>query len=394
MSQTTDMVRKALFLPAKKKAGKREPLKSSVIKPAATKGFSGWVNRQFFGWKTREAVYENLATKLMNNQTDIAALERYRDMMLSRNRKTRAAIINDILRRARQSGTGLSVAFAPWIPKEEQKILEGGQRAGNIPKALETIIQLNEQKAEMQSKLKSAVSQPAFYVLVIYAFLLFIGIYITPEFSKFLPNPTGIASLLYAEGRFVDSWQAFIPPVIALTLTGLFIWSLPRWTGPYRAKLDQHLPYSFFKETRGYIWLTSFVAMLESGIPDVEIIRQQIKDADPWMKERLRYVINELGSEGVTLPVALRNASVRRVKFEFPNSDLIDDIDGSYGYEDSSERIQKIMRRWSYRFDKKMSKRIKMFGYSTQMAVYFIMGFLLIALNALTIQLSSGNFLH
>lgn len=396
MSQAVDILRKTFFLSPKNpnQAGRRDPLKTSVIRPAAKTGFSGWLNRKFFGWKAREALYDDLSSKLMNNQTDITALERYRDMLLLRKRRTRAAIVNDILRRARQEGNNLALAFAPWVPKEEAKIIEGGQRAGDIPKALETIIQMNENRDQMKGKVIAAISMPAFYTLLIYVFLLFVGIYITPQFTKFLPNPTGIGAMLYAEGRFVDSWQAFVPPVFALSVTALFAWSLPRWTGKYRTMFDQHLPYAFFKETRGYIWMVAFIAMLESGMSDVEILRQQIRDTDPWMKERLRCILHELSTEGSSLPIALRVASVRGVKFEFPNPGLIDTIDGAYGYEDTPERLTKSLKRWSYRYDKMMSNRIKWVGYIAQTVLYGIMGFLLLALNAISQQLGTSGVFH
>jgi type II secretory pathway component PulF len=396
LRETADLLRKALFMKTKaaRNVNVRLLEEGKNVPPAKRTGLQGMINRAFFSTLVREGFYEFLSTQIQNGQQDIASMETYRDRMTSRKRMTQAAVISDIIRRLKQSGGSWEIAFTPWVPADEVRIIDGGERSGNLPKALETISTLNERKAELRSKVRAAATTPALSIFVIYAFLLFIGIYVTPIFSRFLPNPTGIGAMLYAEGDFVDSWEAFVPPVIAFAMVWGFIFALPRWTGRVRALADRFMPFSFFRDVKGYVWVLTFMAMLRANTPDTEIIAQQMQRADPWLRERLRIILIRLRAQGGDLPVILRTASVRGVLLHFPNEGLIDAIESIYGHADTAERMQAVVDRWSNRFDKKINKKIRNFSTYAQLTVYAIMAFLLIALNDVSGQLSTSAMFH
>lgn len=372
----------------------RKALKSSTVRPAVATGWQGWINRFFFPDSAREKFYEHLATNIENGRNDVAAIEIYRDRQKARRRLTTAAIMADILRRLTSGGSSLTAALSTWAPAEEVRIIEGGELSGELPKALNLIIEMNDRRRDLAAHIKAATITPAFYALVVYAFLLFIGIKVTPEFAKELPNPTGIGAYLYAEAAFCDSWQAFIPPLFALIGTIAFKYSLPRWTGYSRAVVDDYPPYSMIRDIRGYIWLMTFSAMLQSGFADIQIIRQQITSADPWMKERLNAARRILSSDGGDLPTALAHAGIRGKRYNFPSVEMIDTMESVYGFSDSAERLASATKKWSVKFDKIMKKRVKRFGFIAEITMLLITAFVLIAMNAVSQQMTMAASFH
>lgn len=370
----------------------RKALKSAPVRPAKTTGMTGMINRMmYFDARTRESLYNDLATKIENGEVNVVALRAYRDLLIERGRKRKASIIVDILRRLEQGGASFARAFKPWIPEEEMRILESAEKAGNLVGAFETIILLNHRKEDIYKKIKGAALMPFFYLILIYGLLLFVGIWMMPHFASMLAHPTGSAAILYAEGRFVDSPQAFIPPAVIVILVISFIMSLKRWTGKYRAIADQYLPYSLYREVQGYIWLISFIAMLKgNNTADLQILKQQVDGANPWLKERLRTYLIKLRSDGASFPEVLKNAGVGGRKFNFPTESLIDSIGSVYGKKDTPERLERILSRWSLRFDEKLNKQIKSLSFTAQISVYAILGFILVAMNAVSTQITQS----
>lgn len=371
------------------KTGKKKPLRSAPVRPAKTTGLRGAANRFAFNPKVREALYDDLATKIENGEVNVVALRAYRDLLIERGKRGLASILVDILRRLEQGGTSFARAFKPWIPEEELRILDSCEQAGNLVAAFETIIMLNQRKEDIYKKVRGAAIMPFLYILLIYGLLLFVGIWMVPHFANMLAHPTGSAALLYAEGRFVDSAQAFIPPVVVGLLVVAFVFSLRRWTGKYRAIADRYMPYSLYREIQGYIWLISFISMLKgNNIADQSILKQQVDGANPWLKERLRTYLIKLRIEGMSFPEVLKTAGVGGHRFNFPTEGLIDSIGSVYGKKDTAERLERILVRWSLRFDEKLNRQIKAIAVTSQIAVYAILGFILIAMNAVSTQIT------
>ncbi|WP_174501924.1 type II secretion system F family protein [Acidiphilium sp. C61] len=372
----------------------RRALRSNTVRPAVSTGWQGAINRAFFGSIARERFYEHLATSIENGRNDVAAIEIYRDRLKERRRGTIASIMGDLLRRLTSGGSSLSAALAVWVPAEEIRIIEGGEASGDMSKALNLVIEMNVRKRDLAHQIRSATLTPAFYAIVVYAFLLFVGIKVTPEFAKELPNPTGLGAYLYAEAAFCDSWQAFLPPFFMVAGTIAFKLSLTRWTGYGRAIVDDYPPFSIFRDIRGYVWLMTFSAMLQSGIADIQIIRQQLLSADPWLKERLNAARRVLSSEGGSLPMALAHAGVRGKRFNFPSVDMIDNMESIYGYSDSAERLAVATNRWAVKFDQVMRARVKRFGLVAEIALLSITAFVLIGMNAISQQMTMAASFH
>jgi len=139
----------------------------------------------------------------------------------------------------------------------------------------------------------------------------------------------------------------------------------------------------------GYIWLMSFSALLRAGLPDVDILKRQMLNASPWLKERLREIRARMVN-GATLPAALLATGRRGMPaFGFPNPDIVDDIQSMAGFKDFPERISKLATQWADEIEASTLSRAAVFGFAMEIFMYVMMGLLMIAINSMSTQLGS-----
>ncbi len=370
-------------------AQKKKQIEQKLTAPKSPYGMIGKINRFVFNMKARTDFYIYLASQLKNGADFTLSLKKYRERRMARKRRTEAGIMSDMIRRLSASGTDYSQAMKPWIPHQEYAILYGYEKAGQLAKAFKIINAENKKKAAFMKLIRSGIGKPVMSALVIYATLLFIGIDITPSFSKYLAHPTGSVAILYAEADYVDSYQAFIPPLIFCIYAVWVRYSLPGWRGKFRVMAEKFPPYSIYKQYQGYMWLVGFLSQSRTGTPEKDILDDQIKQANPWLAERLkkiRFYINQ----GNLLPVALKMADTGGVKFDFPNIDLIEALESVYGKQGAHEAMDEILNDWQEAFSEEWKKKIFQFSAICMMIVYCLITFVILALNDLSGQLANG----
>jgi toxin coregulated pilus biosynthesis protein E len=88
--------------------------------------------------------------------------------------------------------------------------------------------------------------------------------------------------------------------------------SINRWTGHKRAKLDNYLPYSIFRDYNGALFLTSLAAMMKSGAGVMESLRNLETLSTPWMKWHIQQMVGRLDQFSEEPAKALDTGSVPR----------------------------------------------------------------------------------
>lgn len=347
-------------------------------------------DRLMFNWPVRESLYKHLAAQVSNGIAIEIALDSYQ-LRLERNKKISSQMIVRSISKKMRNGSTFSNAIANWIPQDELSIISSGELSGDLPKSLTLAVEAKRRMIRINKVMKSAMSSPLIYAIMVYALLWGIGGYVTPGLQQTLPkeSASGTIYMLYVAGDIANSWWVIIPPLLVITIIYIINKSLPRWTGKYRIKAEKYFPYSFYRDINGYKWLMGFVALLQAGMPDVEILKRQAKNSTPWMKERL----DELGHRminGKSLSAALLHSGKNGMKpFGFPNPDIIDDIASFSGFDDFSERISLVAQQWSEELESKTMERAKFYGFVLEIFMYGVMGFLMIAINSMSTQM--GN---
>lgn len=347
-----------------------------------------------FNWKVREAFYRHISSQSGNGVPLEIALASFRDRLKRRRRVSSDKIVAHVARTMR-NGSSFASALAQWVPQDEIAIINSGELAGSLSRSLDLVIDAKKRVGRVVTAVKASVISPAVYAVAVYAMLWAIGMFVTPTLTQTLPREktTGIVFGLYMTSDLANSLWAIFPPMIALSLVFLVMWSLPRWTGKSRLIAEGYFPYNFYRDIHGYTWLMSFSAQLRAGMADVEILRRQMAQASPWLKERLHALWWRM-ENGASLSAALLPGDRRQMTYGFPNPDIVDDITSLHGFRDFPEKIAVLARDWAEQLEATTLARARAFGFWMELAMYAVMGLLMVAINSMSTQMGSVTGLH
>lgn len=347
-------------------------------------------DRMAFAWRVRQALYRHLSAQVGNSIPVEVALEKFRARLQRRKKTSADKIVEDVTRRMRDGST-LADALAKWIPQDEVSVINSGELSGNLPRSLDLVVESKQRVARVNGAMKTAMVSPAIYSVAIYGMLWAIGRYVVPGLQQALPKERaqGLVYGLYVSGDLANSLWALIPPTLLAFFIGLVVYSLPRWKGRWRIAAEDFFPYSFYRDIQGYTWLMGFAALLRAGMADVEILKRQSEQATPWLRERLRALWWRMDN-GASLPAALMTKGKNGMQpFGFPNPDIVDDIASMAGFSDFSERISVVAVQWAAELESSTLARAKSFGFAMEIAMYAVMGLLMIAINSMSTQMGT-----
>lgn len=338
-----------------------------------------------FNWTIRQALYRHIASQVGNGVAVEIALDRFRSRLKRRKKVTPDKIVGDVARRMRDGYT-LSESLSAWVPYDETSIIASGELSGNLPRAMDLMIESKQRVDRIASAIRTALFTPAVYMVALYAVIWVIGRYVMPELTAVVPGKqlTGSMAVMAGIGDFANSWWAALPVILGVAGMYAVSFSLPRWTGKNRIHAERFFPYSLYRDIKGYAWLMSFTAMLRTGMTDVQILKRQQEYASPWLKERLRAIHGRMDN-GDSLPDALMSKGGNGMPpFEFPNPDIIDDIASMAGFVDFQERIVNVVSQWSEQQESDMKAKAVKYGLYVEMIMYMLMGALFVGINSMS----------
>jgi len=352
--------------------------------------FVDWTDQLAFSWPTRQGFYRHLASQVANGISVDVAIDTFRVRLQRRKKPSSDKIVGDVARRMRDGAT-LAGALGGWIPADEVSLIHSGEISGNLPRSLNLLIDAKRRVSRVNSSLKAAMVNPAIYFIAVYGMIWTIGRFVIPNLQQALPieQAHGLVYALYVAGNFANSYWILLP--LCLLSLGIFIivHSFSRWTGSNRIKAESFFPYSFYRDSQGYVWLMSFAALLRAGMVDTEILKSQLNGASPWMKERLQAVRWRMDN-GASLPAALLAKGKSGLPaLGFPNPDIVDDISSLAGFSDFPEKISVLATQWADELEQSVVDGTKKFGAAMEIFMYAVMGFLMVAINTMSEQMAS-----
>lgn len=285
--------------------------------------FERWFSKVQFSGKERIRIYRKIIRLLQNGVPLLQALESIW-LLSSRDGKKPNLPIARILRmwiEQVKNGKPLDVAIQGWVPETDRTVIGAGDASGRLPEAIENACFLYEG----QKKIKTAVIAGVAYPIVLFgmdvAFLFIFGMDVIPKFETALPRDrwTGLAGQMASMADFVQSWM--IPLlVVVLSLVAVMFWSMPRWTGKLRVRLEKWPPYSIYKLVEGSGFLLSMAALTAAGVKQTVALRSMMRDARPWYEERISKTLYHVNN-GLNLGEALHRTGLR-----FPDDETVNDL--------------------------------------------------------------------
>lgn len=374
-----------------RKAKKRRhatPKKNSLLARIIRAG-----DKLAFAWPIREGLYRHVSAQVFNGVNVEKALENYSQRLKRRKKISSEKIVADVARRMRDGST-LADALGQWIPQDEASIISSGELAGNLPKALDLVVEAKRRVGRVNGAIKKALTTPAIYLLMLFGMMWMLGRFVLPGFKSSLPpdRAHGLISGLYTMGDFATSWWALVPFFLLATAVAVVVSTFTKWTGRSRVMAEQFFPYSFYRDIQGYTWLMSFAALLRAGMADVSILSRMAREAkktSPWLYERV-FAIWWRMDNGASLPMALlAKGKGGMPALGFPNPDIIDDIASMADFVDFPDRIATVAVQWADELESSTMAKAATIGTIMEVLMFAMMGVLMVAINDMSTQI--GN---
>lgn len=363
---------------------RKKPARSVALQEALAR-------RAFKKWKVRRNVYRRLAVRVGNGATveDVLEIEA---QSMEEDGDDAAYVLRDASRLMR-NGKSLAEALRRWVPNDEMGVLATSEESDALPENLEYFIETRRRMTRVTTAFRNACVQPVIYLATIYSVLLSIAKYSIPKLqaSGTADHATGFGRLLLTASSYVNSWVGLIPPAIFIVLIFIVTRSMSNWTGPVRVVAERYFPYSFYRDSQGFVWLSGYLSMFKAGRSDIEILAMQAKYASPWLRERLLHY-RRMMVNGKSLAAALATPiSTGRQPFAFPNKSIINDIKAMGETELFAEKMRVVLSTWANELEEETLEKSKIFGFAFEVAMYIMMGVLMVGMKSLVTQIATTH---
>jgi type II secretory pathway component PulF len=344
-------------------------------------------DRLMFSWPVRRKLYQHLAGQVKNGVPVEVALDKHATQLARKKKTSSAKIVRDAGRSMRD-GNSLADSLEKWLPLDEAGLISAAEVAGVLPVSLKELVATKRRIKRVSVAFRNAMIRPAIYLMTMYGVVWAIGKYAVPQMAQALPTSraTGSVAVLFGAGDFAMSWLAILPPLVLLAIGFGIRYALPRWRGRYRIAAESYFPFSYYRDAQGFLWLSSFVALLNAGEPDVDVLQRQTRYASPWLKERLVHFRRTM-EDGALLPAALLDKPSKKMPaFGFPNPDVVEDIESVHGFPDFNEKIKEVLKEWAEDLEEVTLEKAAVFGFMMEIFMYVLMGSLMYAINQIATQ--------
>ncbi|MTH97585.1 type II secretion system F family protein [Roseibium sp. RKSG952] len=305
--------------------------------------FNRWFMRVQFGTKTRTRVFRKLVRFLGNSVSLSAALDIMYEHASDDGKKPKAiqAVVLDEWRRSIRDGKTFGQAIQGWVPDSDRLVIEGGEKAGDLPTAIEKSILIGQSVKQIRSAIIAGLAYPLVLVAAAIGFMVIFGVEVIPEFETVMPREqwTGAGAHMALMSDFVHNWLAIVLTVV-VALVVLSIFSMSRWTGRLRVRFDKIPPWSFYRLVVGSGFLLTVSGMLKSGIAVPNILSTLQRGAKPYYRERLYHTAQNV-KNGHNLGAALHMTG-----FDFPDKEAVQDIRSYADLNRFNESLEMMGTEW------------------------------------------------
>lgn len=241
---------------------------------------------------------------------------------------------------ALQNGQPFSEALRGWAPDRERLMLSVGD-VSDLESAIRNLIRVTEGTTKMIRPIKSAISYPAFLLMMVTVIIYGIGAYMVPPMLEAAPNAqwTGLAKSL----ADLSAWIIVYWPIAfsIVPVCGIIIYStIGIWTGSIRAVVDNCPPWSLYKVFVGITWLLALSALVKGGTPVSNALRALRKDSTRYLKERIDKTLVFINN-GDNLGQALSKTGLN-----FPDPEIIGDLKIYSEMDNFEEALEKMANDW------------------------------------------------
>ena len=265
----------------------------------ALRAFANWLALIDFRL-ARAEFYRDFAEMYQRNEAMVNFLEgEIANSNLTR-QSSRAKALRLVLQRHHDGdhASRVSHLLEGVVPRSDAMLLTAVDRAGDKPQALRALADAIDKQQQMLRLVVSYSLLPAVIVPICYALIALLGKVIlvideaTPAYAQDALWD-GMNGWAKAIAVFAQDWGTQMLVVLGVTL-GAMLWSLPRWRGAARLRVEAWPVYSLYRDFQAGMLFSSMAMMLKTG----ETLQGSIDDvtqrASPWMRWHLGRVVDAL----------------------------------------------------------------------------------------------------
>ena len=267
-----------------------------------------------FGTKMRIALYKKICSFIRQGVSiyDMIVLleEKYEE---NKKGDIRAGVLRYWIT-SMSNGKTFSDSISDWVPVSEMMLVRSGEKSGEMENAILNAIEVTTAAQTMKNTIIGKMAYPVILLLVLFGMIYLFSTSVVPKLTAMKDPETWpeISKTLYVLADFTQHYGI----IVILGLIGfatLLGYSLSRFTGGIRDKLDVLPPYSVYRTFQGSVFLISVAAMMKTGTPLADGIDEMKGPANKYMKNHLNRMTRRLAtgsSQGKSLNAGLLDREV------------------------------------------------------------------------------------
>jgi type II secretory pathway component PulF len=248
----------------------------------------------------RAEFYRDFAEMYQRNEAMVSFLEgEIANSGLTRQR-SRARALRLVLHRHQDGdhASRVSHLLEGVVPRSDGLLLAAVDRAADKPQALRALADAIDKQQQMLRLMLSYSALPAVTIPICFALIALLGKVIlviddaTPPYAQeaLWEGMNGWARVVAV---FAQAWGMQVVVALCIGL-GAVLWSLPRWRGAARLRVEGWPIYGLYRDFQAGMLFSSMAMMLRTG----ETLQGSIDDitrrASPWMRWHLGRVVDAL----------------------------------------------------------------------------------------------------
>lgn len=338
-----------------------------------------------FSGDDRNRLYKKVGKLLENGVPIIHALNSIRDRRLKHTSKGDGLVmaLNEWIVEM-ENGASFADAATGWIPAQETMLLMAGERSGNMSGAFRSAVSVMDTIKKIKSAVISGLMYPLVVGLMGFIVAWMFGAKIFPAFFKIAPEDRwqGLAQQAITFSHFIQNDMYLVGIAVAFILV-IIVWSLPRFDGALRIRLDKFPPYSIYRIVVGSTWLIALAAMVDAGERIEDALIKTKVGSSIWLNNRIDACLIGM-REGHTMGEALARSG-----YNFPDEEIIDDLGVYSSIAGFNDALSMLGNEWAKESVAQVEVGMKVLFVVGIFAVATLLAFLISGLLSMELQLSS-----
>ena len=257
-----------------------------------------WLARQQFRGEAQGRVYKKLGQLTSIQGIGVrSALEIAYDHLSSDGKQPGAPGVRAVAHVAMRMRRGRSFgqAWEGWVSAEHLLLFQAVDRGYPVSRAVSSAVLIEENKRKMRVEVLGAVRQLVQYVLLAGVLLAVIAYVLVPSYGEMVDVEewTGIPAHLVTLSRFVTGPWALVVIASMLGVSGLVMWSFPRWTGRVRDALGAIEPWRTYRMVAGASFLLAFSGLLGTQSNLQTLLRSLMGPSSRWVSLKIEGILRE-----------------------------------------------------------------------------------------------------